>query len=165
MAKAGGQKFEMLNETTIAEIRELFTLFDKNSDGYVNTTELGTIIRALNMNPSESDVSEMMKDVDSSNSGSFDQNSLISLVARRGKTVETLDEMIEALRLFGENNGDAKDKDKEIVKMSVESFKYSMTTIGEKMLDHQIEEILTDSELVYDEYIMIEEFAKYLLSR
>ena len=37
MAKAGGQKFEMLNEITIAEIREIFTLFDKNSDGYVNT--------------------------------------------------------------------------------------------------------------------------------
>ena len=62
----------MLNETTIAEIREIFTLFDKNSDGYVNTTELGTIVRALNLNPTEAEVAEMMKDVDSNNVGSFD---------------------------------------------------------------------------------------------
>ena len=40
-----------------------------------------------------------------------------------------------------------------------------MNSMGEKMLDHQIEEILTDSELVYDEQIVIEEFAKYLMSR
>jgi calmodulin len=72
MAKAGGSKFEMLNETTIAEIREIFTLFDKNSDGYVNTTEVGTIARALNLNPTESEVAEMMKDVDPNNVGSFD---------------------------------------------------------------------------------------------
>ena len=45
------QRLEQLTEIQIAEIREIFTLFDKNSDGYVNTNELGTILRALQMNP------------------------------------------------------------------------------------------------------------------
>ena len=45
-------RFEQLNEIQMAEIREIFTLFDKNSDGYVNTSELGTILRGLGMNPS-----------------------------------------------------------------------------------------------------------------
>ena len=44
-------RVEQLDDVQIAEIREIFTLFDKNSDGYVNTSELGTILRALNMNP------------------------------------------------------------------------------------------------------------------
>ena len=48
--------FEQLNEIQMAEIREIFTLFDKNSDGYVNTNQLGTIIRALGMNPSQTEV-------------------------------------------------------------------------------------------------------------
>ena len=47
------QRVEQLNDVQIAEIREIFTLFDKNSDGYVNTSELGMIIRALNMNPTQ----------------------------------------------------------------------------------------------------------------
>ena len=101
----------MLNEIQIAEIREIFTLFDKNSDGYVNTSELGTIVRGLNLNPTEAEVVEMMKDVDAANTGNFDQNSLISLIARKGKAADALEEMIEALRVIGDNSDD-KDKGK-----------------------------------------------------
>jgi calmodulin len=90
MAKKPAQKAEMLNEVTIAEIWEIFTLFDKNADGYVNTHELGTMIRGLGYNPSEKEVKEMEKDVDPNNTGSFDKNSLISLVARRPKKEDTL---------------------------------------------------------------------------
>lgn len=152
----------MLNEIQIAEIREIFTLFDKNSDGYVNTSELGIMVRALNLNPTEAEVVEMMRDVDPNNTGSFDQNSLISLIARKGKGQETLEEMIEALKVFGESSGG---DDREKVKLTVDQFKYAMMNMGEKMLEHQIEEILTDSELVYEDTIVIEEFAKYLMSR
>ena len=160
---AGGSKLEMLNEVQIAEIREIFTLFDKNSDGYVNTSELGTIVRGLNLNPSESEVAEMMRDVDPDNAGQFDQNSLISLIARKGKSQDTLEEMIEKLKVLVDSSGDDKEKDK--IKLPVEQFKYSMMQLGEKMLEHQVEEILTDSDLVFEESILIEEFAKYIMSR
>ena len=71
MAK-GGSKYEMLNEVQIAEIREIFTLFDKNSDGYVNTAELCTMVRGLNLNPSDSEGNEMNQEVDSNGFGQFD---------------------------------------------------------------------------------------------
>ena len=117
MAKAGGSKYEMLNEVQIAEIREIFTLFDKNSDGYVNTSELSTIVRGLNLNPSETEVAEYMREVDGNNTGQFDQNSLISLIARKGKSQETLEEMIEALKVLVDSSDD---KEREKVKLSVE---------------------------------------------
>ena len=66
------QRAEMLDEVVIAEIKEIFTLFDKNADGYVSTTELGTIIRGLNFNPTEREVAEMQRDVDPNGTGSFD---------------------------------------------------------------------------------------------
>jgi len=84
------QKAEMLNEVTIAEILEIFTLFDGNADGYVSTTQLGTIMRGLDFNPTEREVAEMQRDLDPNQTGSFDQNSLISLVARRHRQVDTL---------------------------------------------------------------------------
>ena len=74
-----------MDEVQVAQIREIFTLFDKNSDGYVNTSELGTIIRGLDMQPTQAEVKEMEKDVDPNDSGSFEQNSLISLVYRKNK--------------------------------------------------------------------------------
>ena len=69
--------------------------------------------------------------------------------------------MIEALKIFGDSNPD----DKEKGKLTVEQFKYAMMTNGEKMLEHQIEEILTDSNLVYEDCIVIDEFAKYIMGR
>ena len=61
---ARNQRVEQLNEGQITQIREIFTLFDKNSDGYVNTNELYFIIRGLDMNPTQSEIKEMEKDVD-----------------------------------------------------------------------------------------------------
>ena len=111
----------------------MFTLFDKNSDGYVNTSDLGTIVRGLSLNPSETEVAEMMRDVDPTNSGQFDQNSLISLIARKGKSTETLEEMIEALKVLVDQNDD---KEREKVKLQVEQFRYAMVNLGEKMMAH-----------------------------
>ena len=53
--------------------------------------------------------------------------------------------------------------------MLVENFRTVMTTNGkengENLLDHYVEEIITDSKLVHDENIIIEDFAKYLMSK
>ena len=53
--------------------------------------------------------------------------------------------------------------------MLVENFRSVMTTNGkenvENLLDHYVEEIITDSKLVHDESIIIEDFAKYLMSK
>jgi calmodulin len=48
----------------IAEIREIFTLFDKDADSYVATKELGTIVRGLNLNPTQKEVEAMAKKID-----------------------------------------------------------------------------------------------------
>jgi len=87
---------------------------------------------------------------------------LISLIARRGKSAETLEEMIEALKVLVDVSDE---KEKEKLKLSVEQFKFAMMNLGEKMLEHQVEEILTDSDLVFEDSILIDEFAKYIMSR
>ena len=52
-----------------SEIKEIFLLFDKNNNGYVHTTELGNLVRAININPTNAEVEEMKKKIDPSNSG------------------------------------------------------------------------------------------------
>mgnify|MGYP001257763731 FL=1 len=64
-------KGEVLTDVMIAEIREIFSLFDKDADGFVQTNDLGTIVRGLNFNPSETEVAEMIRDVDPEGRGSF----------------------------------------------------------------------------------------------
>ena len=161
------QKTEMLNEVTIAEIWEIFTLFDKNADGYVNTSELGTMIRGLGFNPTEREVAEMQKDVDPNNTGGFDKNSLISLIARKPKQEDSLQKMIEALQIVGTDS--SQDTGEKNPRMTVEIFQSVMTTngkeTGENLLDHYVTEIIADSKLFYEGFIMIEDFAQYLMSK
>ena len=158
------QRHEQLNEVQVAEIREIFTLFDKNSDGYVNTSELGNVIRALYMNPTQAEVKEMEREVDPNETGSFDQISLIGLIAKRPKVVEELEEMIQAIRTICPNPSDDNEENKN--KIPIETLKFALTSQGEELQDHEVEEILADvQDLVHEDYIMIDTFANYLMSR
>ena len=98
------KRVEQLNEGQIAQIREIFTLFDKNSDGYVNTSELGLIIRALDINPTQAEVKDMEREVDPNDTGSFDQMNLISLIARRPRQIDNLEEIRESLKKLKQSN-------------------------------------------------------------
>ena len=158
-------KGESLTDVMIAEIREIFSLFDKDADGYVQTSDLGTIVRGLNLNPSETEVAEMVRDVDPEGRGSFNQNALCSLIARRPKEEHTLEDIIEALRLVAEDVGN----DKQQTKMAILTFKDQITKLGkekgEQLLNSQVEEIISDCKLEHDGDILIDDFAKYLLSK
>ena len=157
------RQFEQLNEIQIAEIREIFTLFDKNSDGYVNTHELGTIVRALNLNPPQSKVKEYEKEVDPHDTGSFGQMDLISLIAKMEKKTDELEEMIQAVKTLANQDGTEQDK---LTKISVDTLLYSLTNSGEKMLEPEVEEIFADClDLIHDKEMLIDDFCNYLMSR
>ena len=70
--------------------------------------------------------------------------------------------MIEALKQIADQPDD---KNGEKMKLTNTQLKHMLSTMGEKMSEHQIDEILTDSDIVHEETIQIEEFAKYLMSR
>ena len=129
-------KGEVLTDVMIAEIREIFSLFDKDADGFVETSQLGTIIRGLNMNPSETEVAEMCKDVDPEGRGTFNQNALCSLIARRPKSDDTLEDMVESLKILCSESID----DKQLqLKIEVSQFRYAMTNQNknrESLADH-----------------------------
>ena len=144
-----------MTDVMIAEIREIFTLFDKDADGYVATEDLGTIIRGLNMNPSQREVEEMVRDVDPTASGTFSLNQLHSLIAKRPRKDYTLEEIVEALKMATgqeeQEKGDGNDKEKKAVipKMQVPDFLSAMESsgksTGEELDRSEVEQIIKDS--------------------
>ena len=136
MTTAAAQQQTPQQDIQPSEIKEIFMLFDKNSDGFVHTQELGTLVRAINLNPSEAEIQDMMKKVDSNNSGQFNLESLEQLIRERGKDSDTLEDVVNALRVF--------DADKD-GKISVEEFTYAMVNMGERMNEQEIQEIIADS--------------------
>ena len=76
------------------------------------------------MNPTQAEVKEKEHEVDPNDTGSFDQMSLISLIARNPKQVDTLDSMIEALKVLA---GEENEEDQGKLKISLAKLKYYIT--------------------------------------
>ena len=147
---------KQLTEVQIAEIREIFALFDKNSDGLVNTSELGTILRALAHNPTNEEVNTLMSRVDPEKGGTFNCPDLISLISNMDLKSDTLEDLVEALKVL--------DQDQDS-KLSVKELIYSLRNGGEAMEEDEIQEILNDTDLVSEGMINIDEFAKTIYNR
>lgn len=45
-----------LNENQISDYREAFSFFDKDADGFIKTTELGRLLRSVNLAPTEAEI-------------------------------------------------------------------------------------------------------------
>jgi calmodulin len=54
----------ILTEEQIGEFKEAFSLFDRDGDGTITTNELGTVMRSLGQNPTESELQDMINEVD-----------------------------------------------------------------------------------------------------
>ena len=50
--------------TNSLEYRDAFALFDKRGDGKIDSDQIGDVLRALNLNPTEADVKKIVNEVD-----------------------------------------------------------------------------------------------------
>ena len=73
---------DSLPEDKITECREVFDLFDKDKDGSITTKELGDVMRALGANPTNTELQEMIAEVDKDNSGKIEFNEFLSRLER-----------------------------------------------------------------------------------
>ena len=78
------------------------------------------------------------------------------MIRHRGKDPDSLQDVIDALKVFDSDHDG---------KISVGEFTYAMTNMGEQMNAQEIDEIIRDSQLVNNDHINVEEFAKMIMNR
>ena len=91
---------ESLNEEQIAEIKEAFSLFDKNGDGKISSKELGTVMRSLGQNPTEAEIQSMINEVDTDRNGSLEFPEFLTMMAAKMKDTDTEEEIRDAFKVF-----------------------------------------------------------------
>lgn len=143
------------HEITASDIKDIFHLFDKNGDNYVHVLELGTLLRSLNLNPTLKELEELQEKVDPTGSGQFNLQQLENLIRQRGKDPDTIEDMVEALKVF--------DTDED-GRITIEEFLYAMVNMGDPMTEDEVRELL-DEEAIKCGYLVISEFAKTIMSR
>ena len=92
-----GDLKEQINED-IEELYEAFSLFDKDYNGVITPKELGIIMQSISLNPTESEIKEMINEAETDQSGSVDFPEFLALLAR--KTIANTDDEEQMKNMF-----------------------------------------------------------------
>ncbi|KAI9491724.1 calmodulin [Zychaea mexicana] len=145
---------DQLSKEQIDEYRESFALFDKDGNGTIDSKELGAVMQSLNLHPTESELKEMINDVDSDGNGTIDFDEFLTMLARKQKEADTQAELREAFSVFDrDGNG----------YITLPELRQVMTSFGERLTAHELDEMIRDADIDGDGMINYEEFTKMLL--
>ncbi|EFJ14591.1 hypothetical protein SELMODRAFT_120223 [Selaginella moellendorffii] len=135
------------------EFKEAFSLFDKDGDGCITTSELAVVMRSLGQNPSEAELREMIDEVDVDGNGTIDFQEFLNLMARKMKDTDTEEELKEAFKVF--------DKDRNGL-ISCAELRDVMINLGEKLTDEEVEEMIREADMDGDGHVNYDEFVKMM---
>ena len=145
-----------LTEEQIAEFKEAFSLFDKDGDGTITTKELGTVMRSLGQNPTETELQEMINEVDADGNGTIDFPEFLVMMERKMKDTDSEEEIKEAFRVFDKDGNGF---------ISAAELKHVMTNLGEILSDAEIDTMIAEADLDVDGQVNYEEFVKMMASK
>uniref|UniRef100_A0A8W8NU75 EF-hand domain-containing protein n=1 Tax=Magallana gigas TaxID=29159 RepID=A0A8W8NU75_MAGGI len=160
-----------LTDEQIAEFKEAFSLFDKDGDGTITTSELGTVMRSLGQNPTEAELQDMINEVDADaiayfgpiqtnccgiGNGTIDFEEFLLMMARKMKDTDSEEELREAFRVFDKDGNGF---------ISAAELRHVMTNLGEKLTDEEVDEMIREADLDGDGMVNYEEFVTMMTAK
>ncbi|PJF20067.1 Ubiquinone biosynthesis monooxygenase [Paramicrosporidium saccamoebae] len=130
---------DSLSSEQIAEYKEAFSLFDRDADGRIHTSELGTLMRALGRNPTEAEVRDHIKALDPHSTSHITFSDFLALMA----TVPPLDpavaerELLEAFRVFDREGKGT---------IATAELRHIVTSLGEKLTEGEADEMMSEAD-------------------
>lgn len=145
-----------LTSEQIEEFREAFSLFDRNGDGTITTTELGTVMRSLGQNPTETELRDMINEVDEDGSGTVEFDEFLKMMAKKLKDSDAMEELREAFRVFDKDGNGY---------ISSQELRHVMNMLGEKLSDYEVGEMVKEADLDGDGMVNYEEFVAMMVQK
>ena len=142
---------ELLSEQEIWELHEAFNIFDIDSDGSIETNQLGMLMNALRQYPTKEELAQIIKETDADNTNQIYFNQFLNIMAKRIKNRKD-DEDKYLKRLFV-----TLDRNKNNL-ISIHEIRYIVTHSKENISEKDIEIIMKEADTDGDGYISFEEF-------
>ncbi|CAD5187760.1 calmodulin-like protein 8 isoform X2 [Musa acuminata AAA Group] len=145
---------DLFSEEQITEFYATFCLFDKNGDGCITFEELSTVIKSLGLKPNEGEVHKMISEIDANGNGTIEFQEFLNLMASKlNKGIDSEDELKEAFKVF--------DKDQNGF-ISATELRNVMISLGEKLTDEEVAQMIREADLDGDGQVNFEEFVKMM---
>lgn len=95
---------EKFTDEQLIEFRGLFNMFDKDNQSFLTSQDLLTVMRSVGQTPTESDMIDLMREIDLDSSGTIDFYEFVHIISRKMSPNETNQEIRHAFDLFDENH-------------------------------------------------------------
>ncbi|KAF9649947.1 putative calmodulin [Thelephora ganbajun] len=140
----------------ISEFKEVFSLFDKDGDGTINTEELGTVMRSLGLDPTEAEIRKMINEIDSDGDGTIDFREFLTMMAMKMNDADSGEEIKEAFKVFDRDGSGY---------ISAAELKQVLASLGERLTDDEIDMMIGEVDVDRDGQIDYEEFVNMMMSK
>jgi len=136
-------------EDQIAEYQEAFQLFDSRGDNKIQVNQIGDVLRALGQNPTETDVRKLTHQHRPDERITFEVFLPIFHAISKNRNKDTIEEFVEGLRHFDKDGNGY---------ISAAELRHLLTTLGEKLTDEEVEQLLAGHEdsqgnVNYEEFV------------
>ena len=138
------------------ELNEAFKMFDRDKDGLINYRELGYVLKSQGFNLTNQELIEMIADVDENEDDKISFEEFLILMHSRLKKADIENELNEAFNAYDKNG-------KGII--SVKEFKRIINTLGDKICDEEVDEIIQKVDPKNKGYIDYKELTKIIVEQ
>ncbi|KAL9125382.1 MAG: hypothetical protein Q9217_005405 [Psora testacea] len=121
----------------LADLRAAFALFDDNGDGEITAAELGSVMRSLGLKPSDTELQDLMNEIDVDRSGTISFEEFSTIMAQKVKQSDSDAELKAAFEVFDKDGNGT---------ISAEELRNLMKSIGEDLTDQDIEEMVKEAD-------------------
>lgn len=149
-----------LSEEKISNIKELFSLYDKDGDGVIDIEYIQLIICALNMHPNRKELEKIKTELDPGASGYVDFPTFLAYLADNLKDDYSEEELLIAFKTLDSST---------FPLIRPEQLKYQLTTQGDKFTEEEAKEMIQEGLAITgsvggeDKSINVVEFARHII--
>ncbi|KAG9245407.1 calmodulin-like protein [Calycina marina] len=139
----------------LAAYRHAFTLFDADGDGTISIKELQEVMKSLGQNPTETEIEDMINEVDSDRNGTIDFDEFCKMMTAPTKDVDFEAEMKSAFAVFDHDGSGS---------ISLDELRRVMKSFGEILTDDELDTMIKEVDKDGDGMIDYQEFMHFMLS-
>jgi len=139
----------------IAAYRHAFTLFDADGDGTISIKELHEVMKSLGQNPTETEIEDMINEVDSDRNGTIDFEEFCKMMTTPTKDVDFEAEMKSAFKVFDHDGSGT---------ISLDELRRVMKSFGEILTEDELDAMIKEVDKNGDGSIDYQEFVHFMLN-
>jgi len=144
------------SEEQVAEFRDAFSAYDKDSDGVITANELINVLRSLGLSLTDGEVRDMIKAIGADENGMITFPEFLTIMTEKVRDSDSEEELKQVFKMADtDGNGT----------ISAAELRRIMGTFGGAPSDKEVDEMIREADLDGDSQINYEEFVRIMLSK